>query len=108
MGMADHARLAATADELVRFGFDPATDTYLAACMLCSCVKMAGKDARLDEARRKELAGTYTERALALLRQAVAQGFKDAARMRENPDFKPLRGREEFKKLLAEVEGKEI
>jgi tetratricopeptide (TPR) repeat protein len=108
LGLADHNRLAATADELARFGYDPVADTYNAACMLCSCMTLAGKDARLAEDRRRELAENYTERALALLRQAVGRGFKDAAHMREDPDLKPLRGREEFRKLIDELEKKAI
>src|SRR5262249_29236900 len=78
LGLADHARLAATADELAGYGYEPVNDSYLAACMLCSCVALARKDARLDEAGRKELAERYAERALVLLRQAVERGFKDA------------------------------
>ena len=57
-------------------------------------------------ARRKELARGYAERALALLRQAVQRGFKDAARMKKDPDLEPLRTRDDFKKLLAHLEGK--
>src|SRR5262249_26307292 len=104
--LGDHARLATTAEELAHFGYDPANDTYKAAGDLCRCVMLARKDARLAEAKRKELAQSYADRALALLRQAVARGFKDAAHMRQNPTLKPLRAREDFKKLLAELEGK--
>ena len=46
------------------------------------------------------------DRALALLRQAVARGFKNAADMKREPALEPLRGREEFKTLLAELEEK--
>jgi serine/threonine protein kinase/tetratricopeptide (TPR) repeat protein len=106
LGLADHARLAATADEFARFGYDPGNDTYSAAVFLCRCVTLADKDAQLDEAKRKELAQSYADRALALLQQAVARGFKDAAHMRKDPALEPLRAREEFRKLLADLEGK--
>jgi hypothetical protein len=106
LGLADHARFAATADDLAGFGYDPAGDTYHAACLLCRCVPLADKDARLAEVRRKELARSYADRALALLRQAVARGYKDTARMKQNPDLKPLQARDEFRKLLADLEGK--
>src|SRR5262249_47169136 len=98
-GLADHARLAATADELARFGYDPAKDNYNAACMLCSCATLADKDNQFADARRRELAQRYVDRALALLRQAIALGFKDAAHLKEDPDLEPLRAREEFGKL---------
>ncbi len=106
LGLADHARLATAADDLARFGYDPANDTYDAACLVCRCMTLADKDAQLAEARRKELAQSYADRALALLRQAVARGFKDVARMKKDADLEPLRTREEFKKVLAELEGK--
>jgi eukaryotic-like serine/threonine-protein kinase len=98
LGLADHARLATTADDLARFGYDPANDTCDAACLLGRCVTLANKDA--------QLAQSYAERALALLRQAVAQGYRDAARLKKDPALEPLRTREEFRMLLAELEGK--
>src|SRR5262249_11766289 len=78
LGLADWARLATTADELGRFGYDPANDSYYAASFLCHCARLADKDAQLAEARRKELARSYADQALALLRQAVAHGWKNA------------------------------
>jgi serine/threonine protein kinase/tetratricopeptide (TPR) repeat protein len=106
LGLADRARLAQTADELAGFGYDPAGDTYHAACLLCRCVPPADKDAHLAEAGRKERSRGYVDRALVLLRQAVARGYKDVARMKQDPDLEPLRARDEFRKLLAELEGK--
>jgi tetratricopeptide (TPR) repeat protein len=104
--LADHARLAATADEVARFGSNPANDAYAAARFLGHCVTLADKDAQLDEAKRKELAKSYADGALAQLRQAVAHGYKDAARMKREPALEPLRAREEFRKLVADLEGK--
>jgi hypothetical protein len=104
LGLADHAKIATIAAEIVRFGYDPALDTYNAACLLARCVMPAGKDAGLPEARRKELAQEYTQQALALLQQAVTLGFKDAAHIKADPDLEALRPREEFKKLLADLE----
>jgi tetratricopeptide (TPR) repeat protein len=104
LGLSDHARLAATADELAAFTHDPARDTYDAASFLCCCVSLAEKDARLADPKRKALAQGYTDRALALLRQAVVRGYKDATHMKNDPHLEPLRGREDFKKLLAELD----
>jgi serine/threonine protein kinase/tetratricopeptide (TPR) repeat protein len=106
LGLADHARLAGTADELARFGYDPTNDTYLAACFLSRCVALAERDAQLDEARRKGLAESYAGKALALLLRAAARGYRDAARLKKDPDLQPLRAREEFRQLLAGLEGK--
>jgi serine/threonine protein kinase len=106
VGLGDHGRLAATADELARFGYDPPNDTYTAACFLSRCATLADKDALLDEAARKESSAGYADRALALLRQAVGRGYKNAVHMKQNPHLEPLRSRDEFKALIAELEGK--
>src|SRR5262249_25126715 len=45
----------------------------------------------------------YADRAMELLRQAVQAGCKDAAYMAKDTDLDPLREREDFKKLLAEL-----
>jgi tetratricopeptide (TPR) repeat protein len=104
--LGDHARLAATADELARFGFAPGKDTYTAASMVSDCIGLVDKDTKLAAAQRKELAERYAERSLKLLRQAVERGFKDAARMQKDSHLEPLRERPEYRKLLAELEGK--
>jgi tetratricopeptide (TPR) repeat protein len=105
-GLADHARLATTADELARSGCRPGPDHYDAACFLCHCMTLAGKDGQLADAGREELTGSYADRALAFLRQAVALGLKDVARLKKDPDLDPLRTREDFKKLVADLEAK--
>jgi serine/threonine protein kinase/tetratricopeptide (TPR) repeat protein len=101
--LGDHARLAAAVEELVRLDYKPASDPFNAAICLSRCIMLIDKDGQLAEGRRKELAQKYADRALALLRQAVARGFKDAARIKENPSFQPLRERDEFQKLLVDM-----
>jgi hypothetical protein len=102
--LADHAKVITTAEEIVRFGHEPALDTYGAGCLMARCITLAEKDAALPEAKRKELAESYAQQALALLQEAVKIGYKDLARMKKDPDLESLRQREEFKKLLAELE----
>jgi tetratricopeptide (TPR) repeat protein len=48
----------------------------------------------------------YAKRALELLQKAVKAGYLDAANMKMDKDLDPLREREDFKKLLTEVEVK--
>jgi serine/threonine protein kinase len=105
-GLGDHAQLATTADELAGFGYQPARDTYNAACLLSTCVTLADKDDRLANAKRRELAQTYADRALAMLRQTVERGFTDVAQLKKDPDLEPLRARGEFGKLIADLEAK--
>jgi hypothetical protein len=40
------------------------------------------------------------------LQQAVPKGYKDAAHLKQDDDLKFLPGRDDFKKLLAELETK--
>jgi eukaryotic-like serine/threonine-protein kinase len=99
-------RLALAADDLARFGSNPANDAYLAACYLGRCAILAGKAPQLDEAGREEQAKGYADRALAMLRQAVARGYKDVPHLKEDADLQPLWGRVEFRELIADLEGK--
>jgi WD40 repeat protein len=46
----------------------------------------------------------YADRAMELLRNAVTAGYKDAGHMKQDTDLDPLRGRADFKKLLAWLE----
>jgi tetratricopeptide (TPR) repeat protein len=49
-------------------------------------------------------ANAEAERAMAWLKQAVAAGWKGDDQMKKNDDLKALRERDDFKKLLAELE----
>jgi hypothetical protein len=40
------------------------------------------------------------------LREAVSKGYKDVRLMKKDADLNPLRQREDFQKLVAELEGK--
>jgi tetratricopeptide (TPR) repeat protein len=72
-------------------------------------VEPARSDARLSSGERDELAERYAARAVALLRRLKEQGwFKslaDLLNLATDPDFKSLRGRDDFKKLLAPAGG---
>jgi len=43
-------------------------------------------------------------RAVALLQQAVAKGYKDAEHVKKDTDLKALRERDDFKKLVAKLQ----
>jgi hypothetical protein len=64
------------------------------------------KHDKLDDRQRKEAAQFYGDAAMKLLRAAVSKGYKDAAHMKKDTDLDPLRQREDFQKLVAELEGK--
>jgi hypothetical protein len=75
------------------------------------CSAAAVSDARLPAAERETLAERYGRRSVELLRRAQAAGyFRDPARLarlNENKDFDPVRGREDFKGLVAELKAKQ-
>jgi hypothetical protein len=48
----------------------------------------------------------YADRAMATLKAAVAKGYKNLAQMKKDTDLDPLRQRDDFKKLMAELEAK--
>jgi hypothetical protein len=104
LAQGEHAEASANANQLAEAAVDLAQDRYKAACLLAGCVPLAAKDSKLPEARRQELTREYADRAMTVLRQAVADGYKDAAQMRKDPALDPLRNRDDFKKLLANLE----
>jgi hypothetical protein len=104
--LSDHADAARRAEEFAQIGVEPALDCYVAACLLSLCAPLATKDTKLPETKRTALAKQYADRAIELLRQAVTKGWNDAAHMKKDPDLDRLRQRDDFKKLLAELEKK--
>src|SRR5262249_29170594 len=106
LGLGDHAAAAHAVGKLAQCAFNPSEDRYNSACLLSRCVPLAEKDTKLPESKRKELVKAYADQAVDLLGQAVKAGWKDAAHMKKDTDLEPLRGREDFKKLIAELERK--
>jgi hypothetical protein len=59
--------------------------------------------------RRDEAGGSHSREdcakcAVAPLQKAVAKGYKDVDHLKKDEDLKALREREDFKKLVAELE----
>ena len=68
------------------------------------CYNLACGFARLSVGADKAAQAKAAQQAMDFLRQAVAEGFKDLARLKVDKDVDSLRGREDFKKLVAELE----
>jgi serine/threonine protein kinase/tetratricopeptide (TPR) repeat protein len=96
LDLGEHGAAADAAAGLVEVAVDPANDAYNATCFLCRCVPLAEHDAQLSDARRKDRAREYSDRALGTLRQALQNGFKDVAQLKTDTDLDPLRGRADF------------
>ncbi|HEV3120333.1 MAG TPA: tetratricopeptide repeat protein, partial [Isosphaeraceae bacterium] len=100
LALHDHSTAAATAEQIAK---EPRTSAALAdaAGVLARCVPLAQSDSALTEAGRKTKAQALADRALALLREAIAKDPKTVDRIKANPDFEPLRSRDDFQKLIA-------
>jgi hypothetical protein len=77
---------------------DDKVELYHVACGLA---ELAGRT--MLEAERTK----FADEALSALAEAVRRGFDEPNRLKTLPAFAPLRSREEFKKLLAELDGKQ-
>ncbi len=99
----DHARATEEAEALVRQGDLPAL-VYNAACVFSRAVAGADHDTKLSYTDRNHLKARYADRAMEYLRQAVAKGWRRPSIMKVDRDLDPLRAREDFQKLLAELE----
>jgi hypothetical protein len=105
-GLLEQENAVHTADTCRDPGWDAPEDAYSAACVLGLCVPVVAKHDKLDEKQRKEAAQFYSDAAMKLLHEAVSKGYKNVALMRKDIDLDPLRQREDFQKLVAELEGK--
>jgi serine/threonine-protein kinase len=100
-----HASAVQEAGKLLQTSGDPLmlSNGFAVYALAATAVS---KDAGIPEPKRQELAKLYADRAMETLRQAVAKGYKDIANLKSDPDLASLRSRDDFKKLLAEMEQK--
>ena len=98
-------------ETLLAEGHTQALNLHTFAWVYAICSAAAANDARLPAAERQKLADQYGRRAVELLRRAQAAGyFRDAgrlARMKQNKDLNAIRDRDDFKRLVAELEAKQ-
>ena len=69
------------------------------ARLLTRCVPLGKADTHLDAPHREALAGSYADRAIALIRDAIERREPGAGRLLAAPEFEPLQFREAFKNL---------
>jgi hypothetical protein len=105
-GRGEHARATAEANAVARQEGVGHVIDYNSACVFARSSAAAANDGRLDPADRARLKAQYAGRAAEFLRRAVAKGFQDATALRNDPDLAPLLSREEFRKLVQQVEQK--
>jgi serine/threonine protein kinase/tetratricopeptide (TPR) repeat protein len=105
-GTGDHTAALHAAEKLRDLGWDPPATAYDAGCALALCVAIVGQVDRGTKEDRAKQARFYSDKAMAMLRDAVARGFRNGRHMKEDPDLISLRAREDFQMLLAELKGK--
>jgi serine/threonine protein kinase/tetratricopeptide (TPR) repeat protein len=81
---------------------------YNLGCVYALFAPAPGKspEKHADAAERQKRADEYAARAVDVLREAVAKGFGNVPLMQTDHDLDSLRSRDDFKKLLAELEQK--
>jgi tetratricopeptide (TPR) repeat protein len=103
-GMQDQVAALQTAEKLRDVGWDPPANAYDAGCSLASAIPVVKADQQLDSAKRESAVQFYADEAMKMLDAAVGKGFKNAAHMMNNTDLHPLRDREDFQKLIQNLE----
>lgn len=102
----EHARAAEGMDEVLTTAAQNAGMLHNAAWLYCLCSTQARNDANLAATERARVADQYATRAVELIAKAQAAGFyKQPANLKllEFRDFDPLRNREDFKTLIAQL-----
>jgi tetratricopeptide (TPR) repeat protein len=102
----EHARATQEMEALLRQGDVAGIHVYDVACGFCLAWTGAEKDTKLSPTERKSVKTRYADRAMELLRQAVAKGYRNQSIIKEDHDLDPLRAREDFQELLADLEAK--
>jgi len=105
-GLLEREDAVRTAETCRDLGWDGPADAYDAACFLSLCVPIVARHDKLDATQRNEAARLYGDAAMKLLRDAVGKGYKDVPHMKKDTDLDPLRQRDDFQRLVAELEGK--
>ncbi len=97
----DPAGCRTTAEMWEKLNRTDAGGLYDGACFRAVAAAIQAKTPGADAAR---LAEDDADRAMQWLQKAILAGYKDAAHMKKDTDLDPLRDREDFKKLLTELE----
>jgi serine/threonine protein kinase len=103
----NHSRATEEAESLARREGLTSVNAYNLACLWSRSSAAAGRDAALSPADRARLKAHHAERAMDLLKKAVAMGHRHPAVMRADHDLDALRDRNDFRKLLADLEAQE-
>ena len=102
-GLPDQAGAVRTAQTIRDLGWDPPTDAYDAAIALAKSIHVVEKTESLTADARSQAVHFYGDQAMAMLRNAVEKGFQDGTRLTKVDHLNPLRQRDDFARLLADL-----
>jgi serine/threonine protein kinase/tetratricopeptide (TPR) repeat protein len=105
-GVKDAVGCRATAEMWEKLNRTDANGHYNAARFRAVTAAAIKNDPKTPAADAVRLATVEADRAMAWLHKAIAAGFQDAGQLAKDRDLDALREREDFKKMLAELEGK--
>jgi serine/threonine-protein kinase len=91
-------RASAAAEELLKTGTLNGDVLYDIACLFSLANAKAKEPAQAER---------YAGRAVSVLREAVAKGYANLQHMKKDTGLDPLRQRDDFKKLVADLEAKQ-
>jgi tetratricopeptide (TPR) repeat protein len=100
----DHRAAAKTVEDYLRIEPNGYEEALESARFLCRCERLCRADPSLAAPERDALARSYADRAASALRCAVDGGFRDSSDLLTSPAYDPLRGRDDFKDLVREVQ----
>ena len=103
-GLLEPAEALRTAQRLCDLGWDPPDTACDAARALAECIPIVERHIKLNADQRKEAMEYYSDKAMAFLQDAVKKKFRDLNKLKQSTAVAPLRQREDFKKLIAEME----
>lgn len=104
LSLKDHRAAADAAQTLARLDSDKAAVRFHCARLLAWCLRFAQNDAELRPEQRTELAQRYGSQAVAELGEAIRLGYQRVGELKSDAAFAPLRSRDDFQKLLRELE----
>ena len=99
----NHIQATAEAAAVAQQGDLNSVSVYSVACVFSRASAAADQDTNLSTTDRARLKVHYADRAVEYLRQAVARGYRNPSVIKTDRDLDPLRAREDFQKLLADL-----
>jgi tetratricopeptide (TPR) repeat protein len=104
VGLGAYVRAIDAAEKLVGLTDLNWQNLYNLGCVFSTASAAAGNDTKLSSTERNRLKSQFADRAIDLLHQALAKGYRNLAEVKTDKDLDPLRARVDFQKLVQELE----